>query len=371
MNEMQERIFEIGKTADLDTLLMHFAEIGASRIHIQTDKPVWLRIHGRNYQGTRSRWTPAVVQAAISKVYRSETATVFLKDATALDGSYVLWPDRRKRRYAFRYNTVAATIGASQGFGMVLRPLPEIPTPLEEQNVEPRLLEALEGEDGGYWICGKTGSGKTTLMGGINRRRLEDPDCHCDLIEGSAPLELFYDLVQAKHSTVQQVEIPRQLKSFPKFIEAAMRQEPTDITVGECRNEETMESAIQAMLSGHRTMSSLHTSNCGASMARAEALCPAERRDSLSIAFVESLRLIVNQRLLRSTDGKRTTIREFLPVTRKVREGLLSAPRGKWSELTRQYVEEFGQSYAQSIDQVFREGRISETVAAAAMRDTE
>ncbi|MFT8932316.1 MAG: ATPase, T2SS/T4P/T4SS family [Acetobacter syzygii] len=354
----------------LDDLLVHCSHLGASRIQIQTDQPVEIRLHGKNLTLTDDIWSSHRVRDALFHIYGDSTADIVLTQADAIDLSHTIWPNRKARRHSFRINAVAATIGPERGINMTIRPLADIPRKLEEQNIEPRLKDALEGDNGGYLICGATGSGKTTLMGGINRDRLENPDCHCNIVEGSAPLELLYDLVKRQNATISQSEIPKQLQTFPDFIRAAMRQEPTDIVVGECRDPQTVEAAIQAMISGHRLMSSIHTFDPPSTLRRVEALCPSDQRDSLIIAFVENLKLIVNQRLLPSTDGKRTPIREFLPVTRTLRNRLLDTPREQWPAITREAVNTQGQTYLQSIAQALTEKRITEDVARKA-RDAE
>ena len=352
---------------DLDTLLVHCSDLGASRIQIQTDQPVEIRLHGKNIQITDDIWEPRIVSNSLIKMYGNETASGILTQANAIDMAYTIWPNRKAKRHSFRLNAVAVTIGAENGINITIRPMIDKPRTLDEQNVEPKLREALAGDNGGYLICGATGSGKTTLMGGITRARLEDPDCNCNIVEGSAPLELLYDLVERRNATISQSEIPRQIKNFPDFSRAAMRQEPTDIIVGECREPETVEAAIQAMISGHRLMSSIHTFDPPSTIRRVEALCPADQRDSLIIAFIENLKLIVNQRLLPSTDGKRTPIREFLPVSRALRNRLLDTPRDRWPAVTRDAVEQNGQTYVQSIAQALAEKRITEVVAQKAI----
>lgn len=369
MNDIVERLRALPPYTNLDTILIGCAEMGASRIHIQTDNSLKIRVHGRNYTAPDLLWTAQEVSRALAKMYKSSTGPSRLSQSDAIDTSYIIWPDRSRRRYGFRLNAVATTLGPSDGIGIVLRPLPEKPTPLDEQYVEPRLLEALGGESGGYLICGVTGSGKTTLMGGVTRQRLEDPDCHCDIVEGAAPLELFYDLIEQRNASIQQSEIPRQLDTFPDFIRAAMREEPTDINIGECRDAETMEATIQAIISGHRTTTSIHTNDPAATIRRVVSLCPAGDRDNLAIALVDNLKLIVNQRLLRSTDGRRTAIRSFLPFNRKIREALLDAPQSRWPNMVRGFVEDHGQTFEQSIKDVHAQGRISDEIAGRAMKE--
>lgn len=353
----------------LDRFLIWCAGQDASRIEIQTEMPVMIRVHGRNRQVTREPSLPHEVEDAISYVFRSSTAVTHLRQGLPLDLRHTIRTGTRGRRHSFRLNALGTQVGSEAGISITFRPLADIPRPLNDQNVEPELLDALHGERGLYLICGATGSGKTTLIGGVNRARLEDPALHCDIVEGSEPLELLYDLVARRNATISQIEIPRDVRTFSEFIRAAMRREPTDIVVGECRDNQTMEAAIQAAISGHRLTSSLHTFNCASTIRRVAALCPADQRDSLTIAFVENLRLLVNQRLLPSTDGKRTAIREFLPVNRTIRDTLLAARREAWPHLTQDAIETHGQSFEQAIRAALAAGRISETVAAQALRE--
>lgn len=353
----------------LDRFLVWCARQDASRIEIQTEMPVMIRVHGRNRQVTRDPSLPHEVEDAITYVFRSSTGVTHLRQGIPLDLRHTIRSGPMGTRHSFRLNALGTQVGSEAGISITFRPLADIPRPLDEQHVEPALLEALHGERGMYLICGATGSGKTTLIGGVNRARLEDPDLHCDIIEGSEPLELLYDLVPRRHATISQVEIPRDVSTFAGFIRAAMRREPTDIVVGECRDSDTMEAAIQAAISGHRLTSSLHTFDCASTVRRVAALCPPDQRDSLTIALVENLRLLVNQRLLPSTDGKRTAIREFLPVNRAIRDTLLSARREDWPHLTHAAIEAHGQSFERSIRATLAAGRITETVAAAALRE--
>ena len=113
-------------------------------------------------------------------------------------------------------------------------------------------------------------------------------------------------------STINQTEIPRDLPTFAAFVRGAMRREPTDIIVGECRDSETMDAAIQAAISGHVLTTTVHANDVALTMQRIASLCPPAERENLVSAVAQSLRLVINQRLARSTDGRRTALREFL-----------------------------------------------------------
>lgn len=357
------------RDGELDRLLMWCAEMEASRIQIQTGCRIVVRIHGRNHEITRREVSDTIVREAIIRMYRDQSVLARTASAEAIDIAYTLWPDRRGRRYPFRTNAIATTIGGNDGIGITIRPLADIPRSVEEQAVEPALLEAFEGDKGAFMVCGPTGSGKTTLMGGIIRRRLEDPACHCNIVEGSAPTELLFDRVRSVNATIMQTEIPRKMASFDAFIRAAMRQEPTDIVVTEIRDPQTMVAGVDAGNTGHRLMASMHTNDPADTIRRASGLCPADQRDSLTLGFVENLRLLVNQRLLPSRDGKRTAIRAFLPITRGIRNTLLDSPRERWPGLIRELTHTHGQSFTTAIHAALAQGRITEETAGIALRE--
>ena len=77
-----------------------------------------------------------------------------------------------------------------------------------------------------------------------------------------------------------------------------MRREPTDIIVGECRDSETMGAAIQAAISGHVLTTTVHANDVPLTMQRIASLCPADERDNLISAVAQSLRLVINQKLV-------------------------------------------------------------------------
>jgi len=167
---------------------------------------------------------------------------------------------------------------------------------------------------------------------------------------------------------MNQTEVPRDLPTFAAFVRGAMRREPTDIIVGECRDAETMGASVQAAISGHTLTTTVHASNAPLTMQRVASLCPADERDNLVSAIAQSLRLIVNQRLLRSTDGKRTAIREILVFDAPLRDRLLRATPSDWPGLTQRAVDEHGIPFRASIERALREGRITEAVATHELR---
>ncbi len=276
------------------------------------------------------------------------------------------------RQYAFpsrspRYTTPTRT-SRRDGSNLVLRPIPDLPPPLTEQGVEPGILELYRPRQGMVIVSGATGSGKSTLIAGMTVEKLMDPEGHYNIVEGAAPVEFLLERVRGVSSTINQTEIPRDLPSFAAFIRGAMRREPTDIIVGECRDSETMDAAIQAAISGHVLTTTIHASDVALTMQRIASLCPPGERENLISAVARSLRLVINQRLARATDGKRTALREYLVFDAGLRGQFLKTTPGEWPALTRRAVDKQGQPYRTAIERALEEGRISEETASHELR---
>jgi defect in organelle trafficking protein DotB len=346
----------------LDSLLTWAFREGASRVSFQTGHPPWVSIHGRNYRVTETPIDEIELSHIVNHLYGAD-GMARLQGGNDFDTAYAIQIDR-STRLRFRLNATPTRTSRRDGGNIVLRPIADMPPPLEEQRVEQGILDALRPPRGLVIVSGGTGSGKSTLIAGAMVAKLLDPDGHRNIVEAAAPVEFLLERVRGPCSTINQTEIPRDLPSFAAFVRGAMRREPTDIVVGECRDSETMDAAIQAAISAHAVTTTLHAEDVALTMQRIESLCPATERANLISAVAQSLRLVINQRLVRSTDGKRTALREYLVFDSALRRKLLRTDPCEWPELTRQAVEDHGQSYRTAIDRALEEGRISEETAA-------
>jgi defect in organelle trafficking protein DotB len=350
----------------LDSLLTWAFRAGASRIAFQTGHPVWVGIHGRNHRVTQEAVDEYELSRIVNHLYGAD-GMARLQGGRDFDTAYAI-PVDRSTRLRFRLNATPTRTSRRDGGNVVLRPIPDLPPPLAEQGVEEGILDAYRPRQGMVIVSGATGSGKSTLIAGMTVAKLMDPDGHYNIVEGAAPVEFLLERVRGLSSTINQTEIPRDLPSFAAFIRGAMRREPTDIIVGECRDAETMDAAVQAAISGHVLTTTIHANDVALTMQRIASLCPPGERDNLISAVAQSLRLVINQRLARSTDGRRTALREFLVFDAALRGELLRTDPAEWPALTRRSVDERGQSYCAAIGRALAEGRISEETAAYELR---
>jgi defect-in-organelle-trafficking protein DotB len=350
----------------LDSLLVWAFRSSASRIAFQTGHPVWVTIHGRNHRATRGAVDEYELSQIVNHLYGAD-GMARLQGGNDFDTAYAI-PIDRSIRLRFRLNATPTRTSRRDGSNLVLRPIPDLPPPLAAQGVEEGILDAYRPRQGMVIVSGATGSGKSTLIAGMTVAKLSDPGGHYNIVEGAAPVEFLLERVRGVSSTINQTEIPRDLPSFGAFIRGAMRREPTDIIVGECRDSETMDAAIQAAISGHVLTTTIHANDVALTIQRIASLCPPGERENLISAVAQSLRLVINQRLARSTDGRRTALREFLVFDAAVRGKLLRTDPGEWPAVTRRAVDEHGQSYHAAIARAFDEGRISKETAACELR---
>ncbi|HTV32453.1 MAG TPA: ATPase, T2SS/T4P/T4SS family [Methylocella sp.] len=353
----------------LDALLLHAYSRGASRIDFQTGQPVWLRIHGRNERVGRDSLDEAELADITNHMYGAD-GLARLQGGGSINVRYEIVLSRTAR-VRYRVNGVPIETNRGVGVNLILRPIPDSPPSLEQQLVEPEIMDSFEISKGMVIVSGATGSGKSTLISGMTVAKLENPNGDYNIVEAGAPLEFRLDRPRNTSSTIAQSEVPRDFRTFGSFIEECMRREPTDIIVGECRNVETMEASIQAAISGHALTTTIHAKDVASTMDRIVYLTsPGERQNALK-CVLESMRLVINQRLARSTDGKRTPLREFLIFNSSTRDRLSRATPEEWTQVTKQCVEEQGQSFRRAIEKAFQAGRISEQTAAHELREIE
>ena len=180
-------------------------------------------------------------------------------------------------------------------FRWVLRLLPtKIPRP-QDVAVPPAAIKAyLEAKNGLFLVCGATGSGKSTTIASMILHRAERKQEHVVTFED--PIEYVYP--DGLPSLVSQREIGEDDLDFGMALRASLRQAPDVILVGEIRDGETAEIALQAAETGHVVVATLHTSSAAQTVQRFLKLIPSDRLDNAQASLADVLRGILCQRLL-------------------------------------------------------------------------
>ncbi|SFK90821.1 type IV pilus twitching motility protein PilT [Methylocapsa palsarum] len=353
----------------LDSYMTFAHLLGAEGVRFKSYETPFFTLYDDNYRCARAPLDELEMAQIVSHLYGAD-GMARLQGGTDLNVMYVIKLSRTES-LRFRVNMSSKTTSRGDGVDIAIRCVKNLPPLLDEQNVEPEILSAYRPDQGLVIVSGGTGSGKSTLIAGMTMAKLLDPAGHYVILEGAEPIEFLLDRVRSETSTISQSDIPRNFKTFEAYLESTMRRKPTDIIVGECKNGDTMAATIVAAISGHRAVSTTHANDVPSTMQRIAVLCPLAERQTLTIAAAQALRLVVNQRLVKSTDGKRIALREFLVFDAPLRRLLSESSSDLWPRIARDAVKAKGQTYEKAIQKALAEGRITEDIAAKARQAEE
>jgi twitching motility protein PilT len=199
---------------------------------------------------------------------------------------------------------------------IVMRVIPQAIPNLTELNLPPQLGEIADLINGIVLVTGPTGSGKSSTLAAVLDRINETHAYHILTIED--PIEFMH---RHKKSIVHQRELHSDTPSFALALRAALRQAPKVILVGEMRDRETIEIALEAAETGHLVLSTLHTIDASKTVERIIGVFPQAEQHTIRNRLAKSFRFIVSQRLVPRKDGNgRVAMVEILKSTLRTRE---------------------------------------------------
>ena len=367
---------------NFDDMLDWLKEKKASDVSIASGEPVWAEIGGKQIRVTRKKISHHEVADILRLIY-GDNGPGMVNAGQPLDFAYDL--RRAAGRMRFRVNVTGGNMIGGRGAQMTIRTLPTVPPSIEQLELEPEILEYFRPPQGLNLITGPTGSGKSTLMSALIRWRCEMEDANEKVVEFSKPIEYVYYGLDFPSSNIWQTEPGDHL--CPTGIEAhesgslwasavsnALRRAPKIIVIGEARDRATFEAIIQASLTGHLSMSTMHTIGVPESIRRALMFFPGSERRGISIDLLECLNLLVTQLLLPRVGGGKVGCREFMVFDRKVRIALNSLDPEEWPGKIREMLNErrvIGRSMADSARELLQANKItSETFEWVAARSS-
>jgi twitching motility protein PilT len=254
------------------------------------------------------RLTPAhTAQIARDLIGDNEIARLKLDKDGSADLSYSVPTVARFRVNVFRQRATDA---------IVMRVIPmKIPS-FADLNLPPQLAECVNLRNGIVLVTGPTGSGKSSTLAAIVDRMNEERSMHILTIED--PIEFLHN---HKKSTIHQRELHSDTPTFALALRAALRQAPKVILVGEMRDRETIEIALEAAETGHLVMSTLHTIDASKTIERIIGSFAMSEQNAIRNRFAKAFRFVISQRLLPKLSGKgRVAVLEILKSTLRTRE---------------------------------------------------
>jgi twitching motility protein PilT len=237
----------------------------------------------------------------------SEVPKQKLETEGSADLSYAVPSVARFRVNIFRQRGTCA---------IIMRVIPTVIPTFDSLGLPPQLGEVVNLRNGIALVTGPTGSGKSSTLAAIVDRMNAERAIHILTIED--PIEFLH---QHKKATVHQRELHSDTPTFALALRAALRQAPKVILVGEMRDRETIEIALEASETGHLVLSTLHTTDASKTIERIVGAFPLSDQQTIRTRFGKAFRFIISQRLLprRGVRG-RIAVLEVLKSTLRTRE---------------------------------------------------
>ncbi len=273
--------------AKIDAFLKLMVESGASDLHMTAGNPPILRLHGDLQRIKYKVLENDELKAMLYEITPEERIRVF-EETGDVDFGFELPGLARFRVNMFQQKN---------GIGAVFRLIPSKVKTAEELGLPPIITKLAMLPKGLVLVTGPTGSGKSTTLAAIidyaNRHRQD----HILTIED--PIEFVH---QSRGCLVNQREVGIHTQSFASALRSALREDPDIILVGEMRDLETIALAIEAAMTGHLVLSTLHTINASKTVDRIVEIFPHQQQPQIRSTLADALRAVVSQTLFKRID---------------------------------------------------------------------
>ncbi|MDX8409633.1 MAG: PilT/PilU family type 4a pilus ATPase [Mariprofundales bacterium] len=243
--------------------------------------------------------------------------------------------------------------------GMVIRKIETTIMSIDDLKLPPIFKDVSMSARGLVIMVGGTGSGKSTSLAAIVDWRNSNQAGHIITIED--PVEYVH---QHKKCVITQREVGTDTLTFQAALKNTLRQAPDVILLGEIREEETMEQAIEFAETGHLAMATLHANNANQAIDRILNFFPEEKHPQVYMNLSMNLRAILSQRLVKTVDGKRAAAIEILINTPRIADLILKGEVGEIKDAMIAGGEQYGMvTFDQALLKLWRDGKISEVEA--------
>src|SRR5688572_2791423 len=290
--------------ASLPELLKKVVELEGSDLHITTNSPPQIRVHGHLERVDGTDLTPAETKQLCYSVLTDAQKKRF-EETLELDFSFGI-----KGLARFRCNM----FNQRGAVGAVYRVIPEKIRTFQELNLPSVLGTLAERPRGLVLVTGPTGSGKSTTLAAMIDKINKERHDHILTIED--PIEFVH---QHQSCLVNQREVHSDTGSFTNALRAALREDPDIVLIGEMRDLETVESALRIAETGHLTFGTLHTNSASQTINRIIDIFPSHQQSQIRTQLSLVLEGIVCQALLPKIGGGRVVALEIMVPTAGIR----------------------------------------------------
>ncbi len=328
---------------NLQPYLKLMAERGGSDIFFTTGAPVSMNIEGKMHPVGKTPLEPGMTRDIAYSVMDENQKMGFEATMEMNLGMSI------KNIGRFRINIYTQRGEVS----MVIRYIKSEVPGLDELNLPAKLKDLVCLRKGLVLVVGATGSGKSTSLASMINYRSENMPGHILTIED--PIEYMFD---HKKSIVGQREVGLDTLSYENALREAMREAPDVIMIGEVRDRETMEAAIQYADTGHLCLTTLHSVNANQTLDRILSFFPPDSRNQILMDLSLNLQAIVSQRLVSGLDGKRIAAIEILINSPYISELIRKGEFHEIKDIMEKGEADGMQTFDQSLYLLFQQGKI-------------
>ena len=319
-----------------------FYEISKQRnvsdIIIRPDSPICVKIKGKGLKAVTHRVMDLIESehlvklltandSIFSEIRNGKPVSGLAKVLENHDDGKAKYSDlgtRVKARY--RYEVTGCTSPKNEdSFSAIIRPLPIDPIVYHKLGMSEEFVKSCIVKDGIVLFAGATGEGKSTSLSSIIRYIAEnDTIIKGILLTHEDPIEVSYENIESEHSIVIQSSVGdgQHIESFSAANRSAMRRSPDLALVGELRDGPTVESAVELSLTGHPVFATTHANNVSAILPRLISRFPQGIQGQKAYDIIDTVRMLVAQKLIQDVDGNIFAVRETLRVTPELRQYL-------------------------------------------------
>jgi twitching motility protein PilU len=316
----------------------------ASDLFFAPFAPAKIKIDGKIMPVNKLEMTPKMVKQAAIELMDEEQLDSFTRE---LELDFAISEPGLGR---FRVNVFHQRGNVS----MVLRYITaELPT-LDELGMPEQMKELVMLRRGLILMVGATGSGKSTTLAAMINHRNEKTSSHIITVED--PIEFLHP---NKQSIINQREVGLDTKSYARALKSAMRAAPDVLQIGEVRDRESMQSAIDMAGTGHLVLGTLHSNNAPETLDRIINMFPTEQHSQVFMDLGHYLRAILSQRLVRSRTGKRVAAVELMINTPHIKDLILKGEISEVKDALRESGEKGMQNFDEALLGLYKNGTIT------------